>query len=557
MRREERDVSEYIDMLNAEKKPRQHGQVNSSAELKSIFDTVRLVRSIKEPALPNGDYSKKLVQAVIDRLSKKNTVKKNVKRVWLIGAAAAAVVVVMGGMLYLTGPLHNANIVYAMEQAFQSVKAYHGLLELVETNSEGKAVIQKKLEVWADKEGRYFVKELEGSQKGLITANNGQKKWQLRPDEKQVHIFTAFPDPYRFTFELGEEVKDAKNAIQSKVIGEETISGRKASIVEVSPQGGVPYRLWIDKETKLPLQKQSGVQNALQYTITYTEVDFSNAIPEQLIMYSLPDGFREINTKPEQIVANIGEAQEVAGFMSKLTEDVPAGYLNDSISVETATKTIAFHFVSEDKAKRVVVLEAKSFAEFTPASTAILGKIGDDIAEIQPTMQEGLGVLGAGPYAGMAGISSIRWQKNGFEYAVVGNASLDEMVAFIKNLRLGEVQMAAEDTQLPMKPQVEVPVDLEAEENEQKSVDAGHSPWKLDPAFVAQVFVSLKISPEGVNGEYPVQYGNMKVIKNTGTDAVIEVSGEITPIRRVYLQRLVRKDTTGIWTVIGYDPVDK
>jgi hypothetical protein len=37
-----------------------------------------------------------------------------------------------------------------------------------------------------------------------------------------------------------------------------------------------------------------------------------------------------------------------------------------------------------------------------------------------------------------------------------------------------------------------------------KRVDSGHTPWKLDPAFVAQVFVSLQISPEGIQGEYPV-----------------------------------------------------
>ena len=108
--------------------------------------------------------------------------------------------------------------------------------------------------------------------------------------------------------------------------------------------------------------------------------------------------------------------------------------------------------------------------------------------------------------------------------------------------------------QSSIKPQVKVPVDLEAEEGAQKNVDAGHSPWKLDPAFVAQVFVSLKISPEGIQGEYPIKYEELKIVQNTGKEAVIDVSGSNTPIKRVYLKRLVSQDNTGIWTVVGYDP---
>lgn len=102
--------------------------------------------------------------------------------------------------------------------------------------------------------------------------------------------------------------------------------------------------------------------------------------------------------------------------------------------------------------------------------------------------------------------------------------------------------------------QVEVPVDLEVVEREQSSVDEGHSPWKLDPAFVAQVFVSLKIFPQGIQGDYPIKYEELKVVQNTGKDAVVEVDAKNTPIKAVYLTRLIKQDNTGIWTVVGYDP---
>jgi hypothetical protein len=104
------------------------------------------------------------------------------------------------------------------------------------------------------------------------------------------------------------------------------------------------------------------------------------------------------------------------------------------------------------------------------------------------------------------------------------------------------------------KPKINVPFDLKVEENTQKSVDEGHSPWRLDPAFVAQVFVSLKISPEGIEGDYPIKYEDVKVINNNGKDAVVKISTKDTPVRKVYLKRLIKQDDTGIWTVVGYDP---
>lgn len=102
--------------------------------------------------------------------------------------------------------------------------------------------------------------------------------------------------------------------------------------------------------------------------------------------------------------------------------------------------------------------------------------------------------------------------------------------------------------------QVEVPYDMETEQNSQKSVDEGHSPWRLDAAFVAQVFVSLQISPEGIEGDYPIPYEDFKVTQSSDAEAVVEVTSDESPIGKVYLKRLVRQEEDGIWTVVGYDP---
>lgn len=102
-------------------------------------------------------------------------------------------------------------------------------------------------------------------------------------------------------------------------------------------------------------------------------------------------------------------------------------------------------------------------------------------------------------------------------------------------------------------PEVSVPYDISVVENTQKSVDEGHSPWNLDPVFVAQVFASLQLSPGGITGDYPIDYEDLKVIKQTSADAIVKVNSDKSAIARIYLKRLVRQDETGIWTVVGYD----
>lgn len=106
------------------------------------------------------------------------------------------------------------------------------------------------------------------------------------------------------------------------------------------------------------------------------------------------------------------------------------------------------------------------------------------------------------------------------------------------------------------KKRIEVPYDLEVEKADQKNADAGSSPWKLDPVFVSQVFVSLKISPEGIQGDYPVKYEELKLVESNDKEAVVEVSGSKTTIEKVYLKRLIKQDNTGIWTVVAYEPIN-
>jgi outer membrane lipoprotein-sorting protein len=548
----ENKLSSYIDSLNSERKPKEHGN-RETDDIEEILETVRQVRSLKKTSLPDNKFSERLNEKLNEGMLKEKSSRKYKKR-WFYGMASAAAAALLIITFNITGPLRQPNMVYAMEQAYNGVKAYHGILEVMETNAEGKTNVQSKLEVWADKEGHYYVKGLEGAQKDLITVNDGEKKWQINNIKKEVDKFAAFPDPYRFTFEIGNEIENVKNAVSTKAIGEENVSGRAASIVEVTPKGGSPYKLWIDKATKMPLQKQSAMEFSLQYKVLYTNISFKEAVPKELLNFSIPQGYKELNTNTELVVNNLEEAKALIGFSPKEIANIPSSYIKTSTAVFNNNKSVKTNYASSDNKKKVSILQKKAVEELKPTLMAILGSINNSTAEVQSPIEAEAGVLqGGGTYAGVTGLSSVRWQQEGFEYAVVGNVPLEELTQFIKGLTNGNVQLFSSEQSIS-KPQVEVKYDLNVEEADQKSVDAGHSPWKLDPIFVSQVFVSLKISPEGITGDYPIKYEKLKIVKNNGKEAVVEVNSAKSPVKRVYLKRLIRQDNTGIWTVVGYDP---
>lgn len=556
MDNKEKVLSDYIDSLNSERKPKEHDSKTETSEMHELFNTVKLVRSLREPSFPEDGYARKLAYNINKKLLKEKNIKKQKNR-WLYGIGSAATAAVLVITLSIAKPFGKTNMVYAMEQAFKGVKAYHGVLEVVETNNEGKSTAQSKLEVWADNKGHYYVKGLEGSQKNLITVNDGQKKWQIQPQEREVDVFSAFPDPYSFTFEIGKEINDVKNAVKTKVIGDGTAAGRAAAVIEVTPQGGSTYKIWIDKETKMPLQKQSSMENSIQYKVQYTNIDFAEKIPKEFLTYNVPSGFKEDKKNSEQVINDLEEAKGIIGFAPRIYENSSSAFTKDNMAVIN-NKTVKINYSSKDNEKKISVLQKKASDKFKPAAMAVLGRINNNTAEVQSPVQNETGVLqGAASYTGVTGISSVRWQENGFEYAVIGNVSLDELTIFIKGLTKETVEISSPKSQYGNKPKVEVPIDLDVEKGDQKNADAGHSSWKLDPAFAAQVFVSLKISPEGIKGDYPIKYEELKIVENTGKEAAAEVNSSKSPIKRVYMKRLIRQDNTGIWTVVGYDPADK
>lgn len=562
--KKEKLISEYIDILNREQAPGK--DIWEENEMPELTETIRKLKSLKDPEYPGKDFERKLADTtwkayqeedghknVTEAAREKKTAGTQYRRrsylkpvFWGVGAAAA---VFLGVLYFRDSNQFINNPVYAMEQAYEEAGAYHGILTITSINQEGEKNLQAEREVWADKEGRYYVKELEGMNKGLITVNNGAEKWQLDETDKYISLYEAFPDNYSFTFEIGKEVDEIQKANEVTEAGKETVSGHEAVLYLITPKGGDTYKLWVDAKNGLPLKKQTAVSNGISYEMSYQDISYEKEIPEANLSYGDLSGYTVNRDENWQICATMEEAQSLAGITSKLPAMDNTSYSLASIGANAAEQSIKVYFTLKGQDNKISIIEKAAVSGDETAAGAITGTIGSYNAEIIKDAKEEEGKA-VGSFGEQTGLTSIRWQQDGREYRITGNGSMDEMNVFIKALAGTEAVIAQAATDAP---EVKVDYDIKVEEATQKEVDGGHQPWKLDPAFVAQVFTSLLISPEGITGDYPIPYEDFKVVENDGSSVVIAVENEKSPVSKVYLKQLVRQDSTGIWTVVGYD----
>jgi transcriptional regulator with PAS, ATPase and Fis domain len=253
---------------------------------------------------------------------------------------------------------------------------------------------------------------------------------------------------------------------------------------------------------------------ALQTTYTYIKFEPNTGINPEIFAYQVPEGYQILENNPGQLVATIEEAVAISGITPILPAQAP-------------NRIIAFPDRMVLDYGNTTIMETLSQGDFELLANASLGTAGGGPLEVW--------------------WERLRWRQNGIEIQVEGEQ------------RIALASQIAEDLSLPdsnedllSQAQVQVAVDKEMVEADQKQVDRGSSPWQLDPLQVSLTFVNLKVSPEGIQGEPEIPILSFKLVQNNSAQAVVEVADG--PIKRVYLKRLLRQDETGIWSVVGYDP---
>ncbi len=530
------------------------------AELRAV--AILLQKLVPDKAAgdyPKEDFNRRLLSKVMSAASHEQVGHEQVRLRprrkpnlrMLLGIAAAVVLV---SALTFGQVLWKKDTVYAMSLAVGKITSYHGTLEKSYTTSAGDRQVIRSFEVWSA-DGKYLTKMDDGT----ITANNGEVKWQIRNEDQSesllresgqhilhvpgehiantnsliVALLPLAPDPDAALLDLRNLARQAMD-YPHKATGEDVVAGRKATCIEVSPPGGLPYWLWTDCETDLPLRLRTAMQNGIQTTYTYTEFEANAPMDDELFAFRVPEGAKVVELNPGQLVMTPGEAGEIAGFAPVIPSNqdwaAPMRFLAypNEIRVLLNRPYAGFHAEPDGSLAYVgvVIIEKPIEGPLNPAPYASLGMAGESRLEVLA--------------------DQLRWHQNGLELTVVGPDRVEAARALVADLVLPSEMPDAD-----FAPSVNVPVDLAIAERDQQQVDGGHSPWQVDPLSVALTFVNLKASPEGITGEFQVPEELFVVERNSGTRAVVAVAGG--DIARVYLERLVRQDHTGIWSVVGYD----
>lgn len=510
----EEKLDQYLEDLNNE----QEAELVQSAhdqELAKLLATARLVRTLREPALPEEGYPQRLAQAVAGKMQeeKRAGIRRPAKKArsfgkWMIPAMAALAASILLFVMVNSFGLFNQDIVYAMEKAVAQLANYHGILEMRTTNAAGEEWLVRQVEIWSEGD-KYAIKQ-DG---GTLTVNNGQQKWQVSPEKRAVTLLPVLPDPTRNNFDLRDEAKRAKQYPHT-VVGTELIAGRQATKLAISPPGGMKYYLWVDTETNLPIQLQTAMQNALQTTYTFESFTPNTELNSQIFAYQVPEGYQVVENNPGQLVATIEEAVAISGLTPLFPEEAPS-------RIFAFPDKIVFDYGD------TTIMETLPQGDFKPAANAALGTAANGPLEVWQ--------------------GRLRWRQKGLEIEVEGAQR-----TLLAGQIAADLTLPSSDQDLASKAQVRVPVNQEIVEADQKQVDRGSSPWQLDPLQVSLTFVNLKVTPEGIQGEPAIPMSSFTLAANNSAEAIVEVAAG--PIKRVYLKRLIRQDETGIWSVVGYDP---
>ena len=233
-------ISAYIDALNEEKEPAENLET-ASPGLERIFRTVRLVRTCKEPAMPDPGYPQRLVKTVARRLNNtgqgscrtaktgmdKAGVRRSRRRIFAPAAALAACLLI-GVFLVNQAGLFKSDAVYAMEKALARLADYHGVLKIRSENEAGEVWANRSVEIWSDGE-RYAVRQEDGT----LTVNNCERKCQLSPQDETVTVLPLLPD--RMGFDLREEAARARQPVYC--CRRRDGCRREATKLEIAPPG--------------------------------------------------------------------------------------------------------------------------------------------------------------------------------------------------------------------------------------------------------------------------------------------------------------------------------
>lgn len=291
-------VSQWIDDLNEEKKPREEAVENSSVseeekkELYEILDTLRRVKSLQPREEKRAPKSDKPIE-------KGFSLKKHS---WILAA------VLILALVFSVPPMLTGNggtpLVYAMEAALENVENYKATISF-QMVMDDRVMQETTTELIVGEEGA-FHSTTQISDREITRIYPGENRLYTLYSDRENFVEISYMaeeslDFYQEIFLMESILQEIQDADEIKEMGKESLNGRETTKYHYRYHEEAPYhQLWVDRSTDLPIKVVHFFENGDRMVRTMEELALNlPEISRDLFNYEVADDMEVHYTSPE------------------------------------------------------------------------------------------------------------------------------------------------------------------------------------------------------------------------------------------------------------------
>jgi outer membrane lipoprotein-sorting protein len=323
-------------------------------------------------------------------------------------------------------------IVAKVRETMDNTQDAHAVLT-ASINAQG-IELSAKAEMWekTPNKGRAVVLEASDARYvGTTMVSDGQQAWLYEPDRNLVTTGSLgevdMPLPQEMLTSLQDVIQQVIDASDAELVGEETVAGRDAYKLTLSPKEGAEQTLlpgngtatlWVDKEQWFVLKATYEAGTFGQGSMEVQSFELNPGLSDDLFTFQAPEGAKVIDVAAQQPEPmTLAEATVYPGFHVLIPDYVPEG----------AT------LISIFKSGESIILRYDHSAQ---VSFAIVQ--GPELAS-QPPLGEAQNVTIRGQSATIitdeaGGNTFLYWTENGITVTIAGHVGLDEATKVAESL---------------------------------------------------------------------------------------------------------------------------
>jgi outer membrane lipoprotein-sorting protein len=231
-------------------------------------------------------------------------------------------------------------IVAKMRETLETTQDAHAVVN-ANVNAQG-VEISATAEIWEKAPNKVRVQVLQSSDPdlaGALAVSDGQQAWYYEPAKNRVQVAPAgqieMPLPQQLLGSMQEAIQQVLDASDVELAGKETVLGREAYQLVLSPKEGATQELypgngtatlWVDKEQWFVLKAAYQADAFGQGSMEVQSFELNRGLADDLFQFTAPEGteVKEVHIEvPEPLTLDQAKAQAL--FQLLVPEYVPEG----------------------------------------------------------------------------------------------------------------------------------------------------------------------------------------------------------------------------------------